>query len=133
MSTIGTSHPTVQVYDSMLSTASSDVKKQVAGLFHTTHPHITLEFINVHKQAGGSDFGLFAIAYVTALTHGISPSKCHFDQQKMRPHLIKCLQQRKMEMFPVMRERRPQPAIKSQESFPVLHVQNAQIFKGPID
>ncbi len=103
ISTIGISHPTVRVYDSILSSASNHVKSQVAGLLHTSYKSITLEFVSVHLQAGGNDCGHFAIAFITAIAFGISPSSCLFYQQAMRPHLIKCFEQGAMEMFPIMR------------------------------
>ena len=121
VSTIGVTHPTVRVYDSMLSSASNHVKSQVAALLHTSCKSITLEFVNIHLQAGGSDCGLFAIAFMTALAFGISPSSCLFDQQAMRPHLIKCFEQGAMEIFPILRLRRPNQ-IKCCETFDVFCV-----------
>jgi len=39
-------------------------------------------------QKGGTDCGLFAIANMTALAHGVDPLLVHFDQSKMRVHFI---------------------------------------------
>ena len=119
-STLGTDHPTVSlcIFDSMLPAASSHVKKQIAGLLHTSYPSILLKYMGVHLQAGGNDCGLFA--FITALALRYSPGQFQFDQQQMHPHLIKCLEQRKMEMFPIKRYRRPkQYRTKSREYVPV--------------
>ena len=48
-------------------------------------------------QSGSYDCGLFAIAFATALAHGCNPGS--YDQQNMRQHLSRCLQNKKMEMF----------------------------------
>ena len=60
ISTIGTSHPDVHVYDSMYPTAGTLVKAQTPVL-HTESPAICLQFMNVQMQAEGYDCGLFAV------------------------------------------------------------------------
>ena len=52
------------------------------------------------KQAGGKDCGLFAIAYATAIAHGVDPSRMELNQATMRNHLSKCLKQEKLTLFP---------------------------------
>ena len=61
---------------------------------------ITINFVDVVKQAGSYDRGLYAIAYVTALAHGNDPATHHYCQEKMRPYLRKCLLDRKLRLFP---------------------------------
>ena len=73
------------------------MKKTTTTFLHTESPVIHLQFMNVQMQAGGYDCGLFAVAFATALALGKSP--CQF-QGKMRNHLWKCFEQRKMEIFP---------------------------------
>ena len=46
LSTIGTKHPIVHVYDSVYPSASATVKAQVAAPLHTTFPSIQLECTN---------------------------------------------------------------------------------------
>jgi len=50
----------------------------------------------VQTQKGGADCGLFAIANMTALAHGIDPLLVHYDQSKMRVHLIACFEKGQM-------------------------------------
>ena len=57
-------------------------------------------------QSGGYDCGLFAIAFATALVYGNQPGHFIFHQEKMRAHLIQCLQQQEMSLFPVKKMRR---------------------------
>ena len=104
IATIGTSHPDVRVYDSMYPSAGTHVKAQIAALLHTTSPEIRLHFMDVQMQAGGSDCGLFAIAFATALALGKQPGQYRFDQTKMRQHLCKCLESRKIKLFPYTKQ-----------------------------
>ena len=51
-------------------------------------------------QGGSYDCGLFAIAFATALAHGMDPVECFFDQRKLRRHLYQCLVAGKLTPFP---------------------------------
>ena len=73
VSTIGTSHPDIHVYDSMYPSVNTCVKTQIAAILHTESPAIRLQFMAVQKQAGGCDCGLFAVAFATALALGNPP------------------------------------------------------------
>lgn len=106
ISTIGTSHPVVHVYDSMYPSASTLVKAQIATILHTVYPTITLQFMDVQMQAGVYDCGLFAVAFLVSLALGKSPGQYHFHQDKMRQHLWRCFQNRKLSMFPYSKLRR---------------------------
>lgn len=54
----------------------------------------------VQNQVGATDCGLFAIAFAVALCFGMNPSKAIFAQEKMRAHLIECLENQKFSNFP---------------------------------
>ena len=75
ISTIGAKHTEVFVYDSLYSTASKELQQQVAALLHTNEKFITLKYVKVSRQKNGSDCGVYAIAFATALCHGKSPAK----------------------------------------------------------
>ena len=120
ISTIGTSHPDVHVYDSMYPSAGTLVKAQTAALLHTESPAIRLKFMSVQMQAGGYDCGLFAVAFAVALAFGNPPGQFHFEQQKMRHHLWKCFENRKINMFPYNKLRRAtELTVKSVEEVPI--------------
>ena len=106
ISTIGTSHPDVHVYDNMYPSAGTLVKAQVAALLQTESPALHLQFMNVQMQAGGYDCGLFAVAFATALAFGEPPGQYHYDQEKMRRHLWNCFCRREMSIFPYSKLRR---------------------------
>ena len=106
ITTIGTKHPEVLVYDSLYATVGDHVKSQIASLLCTQDHAIQLKFVNVVKQAGGFDCRVFAIAYATTLCLGESPGKYSFHQAKMRSHLKQCLENEHFTMFPTIKERR---------------------------
>ena len=118
ISTIGTKHPEVLVYDSMHSIAPDMLQQQIAALLQTKDEAITLKFAKVSMQTNGSDCGVYAIAYATALCLGTSPAKLLFDDSKMRPHLIKCLEDGCFTMFPVRQTSR-KVTIKAAQCIPV--------------
>ena len=61
VSTIGTVHPEVLIYDSMYSTLPMLAKAQIASLLSTQQPTIKVKFMDVQMQSGASDCGVFAI------------------------------------------------------------------------
>jgi hypothetical protein len=52
------------------------------------------------QQKGGTDCGVFAIAFAVLFALGDDVSTVQFDQPRMRQHLVKCFQQEKMIRFP---------------------------------
>ena len=48
----------------------------------------------------GNDCGLHAIANATALALGRDPSKEQYIPSKLREHLMKCLEEKEMRLFP---------------------------------
>ena len=119
ISTIGVRHPEVSVYDSMYPTVSTHAKRQIASLLVTSQKEIKLRHMDVQMQSGGYDCGLFAIAFATALADGEQPGRCLFDQNKMRQHLLKCLQEAAMTPFPLKKNRRNGCRVKSWDTIEV--------------
>ena len=52
------------------------------------------------RQQGGSDCGLFAIAYAVDLAMGTDPATITYDQRAMRRHLMRSLEQGAITQFP---------------------------------
>lgn len=71
--------------------------------------------MNVIKQTGHQDCGLFAIAYLTSVCHGEDPTEIIYLQNEMRAHLIKCFENCKLEPFPVQKKRRHEKILTKQE------------------
>ena len=97
----------------------SHTKKQIATLLHTDSSGIKIHMINTQRQTGGSDCGLFAIAFATAIAIGLQPEDYCFNQTKMREHLIRCLEAGKIEVFPYSRPRRRVNRAKATFSVPI--------------
>ena len=97
---------TVFVYDSLFSCSSSSVRAQVACLLQTKSPSFVLKFVEMHKQDGSNDCGIFSIAYSVALCLGEQPGSFLFDQKMMRRHLLECLHNQHFSMFPIKGKRR---------------------------
>ena len=106
ISTIGTIHPNVHVYDSLYSCAGTCLKTQIACLLASEEPELQLNYMNVMMQSGTSECGVFAIAFATALAYGENPTQYLFDQSEMRSHLTTCLERGQMTMFPFKKLRK---------------------------
>jgi hypothetical protein len=78
---------------STLDNATLDV---IANLFRSS----TVKMLECQKQEGGKDCGLFAIAYATAIGHGVDPTSVKLRQGAMRSHLIKCFEEENLSLFP---------------------------------
>ena len=92
----------VEVYDSMpsYSAHSSALTRQVATVLQTPQAEFELRHVDVQRQVGGSDCGLFAVAFATALCSGIDPFTCSFKQTEMRSHLLTCFESHQLSTFP---------------------------------
>ena len=102
----------ISVYDSMYLSVGSYTKKQIAAIVCSKENTITLSMRNVQLQAGGSDCGVFAIAFATALANNINPCECCFKQDAMRDHLRRCLESGKLTMFPLVKSRMPRKMVR---------------------
>ena len=98
-STIHARDGVVQVYDSVYSTVDDGTRSVINNLFP---PSSSLELIKVQKQIGGKECGLFSCAISTALAFRLDPETLSFNQAAMRPHLIRCIEQKEMSVFPPM-------------------------------
>ena len=105
ISTFGCPPSTIDVYDSMHLRLSTHLKKLVADLMQSPSKEIVIRYRDVQWQSGGSDCGLFALAFATSLCSGIDPVTVTFTQSQMRPHLLLCIEKQSMSMFPYKHQR----------------------------
>ena len=120
ISTIGTAYSVVNIFDSMFSDSSVHSKAQNASLIMTKERAIQLNYIDVQRQCGKADCGLFAIAFATTLCHGLNPGAYIFEQSLMRSHLLQSLQTGCMPMFPIRKYRRSANKLKKVEEIQVI-------------
>ena len=119
VSNVGCQPGHINMYDSLHMKLSKDLKKLIADLLQHPGRTITVTHCNVQWQSGGSDCGVFAIAFATSICAGQDPTMKVFDQKKMRKHLITCLENAKMTPFPERSLKRARALKKSQEEVPV--------------
>ena len=99
---------TISVYDSLChgEDLSSNLKAQIASIYKTDDPSITVLKRSVRQQ-GGSDCGLFAVAFAYDIASGTDPGNVVYVQSGMRRHLKTCFEKGQMLPFP-RRHNKPQ-------------------------
>ena len=86
----------VLVYDSLNDDLDDDTKGIIQNLFSCKN----INMATCQKQVGPHDCGLFSIANATAIVNGIEPTLLTYKQEDMRLHLIQCLKQGMLTVFP---------------------------------
>ena len=99
--TVNSAPANIKVYDSVFSSADRETREVIYNLFQmgSTPPHVNM--MKSQKQAGLMDYGVFSIAYATAIAFNAIPVKQRFHQESKRAHLVSCFQQSKMTLFSV--------------------------------
>jgi len=91
----------VKVYDSM---RTGDVcingKEIITLLVKTSRKYLSLTFPDVQQQQGGSDCGLYALAFSYSLCSGIDPARLSYHQNEFRSHYLRCLENEEITDFP---------------------------------
>lgn len=93
----------VEVYDSKpnFSIGSSALHEQVAKILKTSENSFQLNHVDVQRQRGPDDCGLFTIANATTLCFGKDPNCESYEQSELRGHLAKCFKLQEISMFPM--------------------------------
>jgi hypothetical protein len=81
-------------------------KKQIASICFCTEDEIKVSTADVQTQRGGNDCGLFALEFITSLCENHNPCELNYIQHKLRPHLIKCFESKKISQFPIRQRKR---------------------------
>ena len=69
-------------------------------LSRAQYDHLKMRMMDVMRQKGADDCGLFAIAFAVDLCNGDDPAKVNYKQVEMRKHLVQCLKNGVMLPFP---------------------------------
>ncbi|XP_044179160.1 uncharacterized protein LOC122960771 [Acropora millepora] len=109
LSTISTkpSPGTVKIFDSMYHNANSTSIEHACRMLMYPGEKLTIVNEKVQRQVGGSDCGLFSLAYATDLCHGIDRTNQKYNQGSMRQHYVSCLENGTMSPFPKTEKRVP--------------------------
>ena len=101
VSTLGCAPGHIDIYDPLYTGFTTPtLLNEIARMLHTDCPQMTMCWQVCSKQSGGSDCGLFAVAFATAICYSINPSTLVFSQSGMRNHFIHCIHDKKMTLFP---------------------------------
>jgi len=104
ISTIGCEENSVNYYDSLSTTIASSTKRIIVKLLQPDDS-MTVQIKNVAEQFGGTECGLYALAYCVSLAVGEDPCERVYDQREMRPHLISCIESKNLTTFPISKKR----------------------------
>lgn len=109
LSTISTtpSPGTVKIFDSMYHNANSTSIEHACRMLMYPGEKVTIVNEKVQRQVGGSDCGLFSLAFATDLCHGIDPTNQKYNQGSLRQHYVSCLENSTMSPFPKTEKRVP--------------------------
>ena len=98
----------VNLYDSLYHGISPQTEEQIVSLlFVDNAEHIEVSIPPVVQQTNGTDCGVYAIAFATALCNNLDPTSLKFNRRAIRDHLWQALQCGHLSMFP-FEKRRPQ-------------------------
>ena len=102
------SSPDVEVCDSLphLSMELRSLQSQIVTILNCKEKMFQINHIDVQRQQGESDCGLFAIAHATIICLGGDPHTAYYCQSDLRNHLEQCYKERKMTAFPRLYPRR---------------------------
>lgn len=114
VSTVGCYTPSVvYLYDSLFSgRIAALVQKQIPSIIYDEGTSFKVIVPNVQHQNNSDDCGVYAIAFLVSLLHGLNPSNLTFDRKLIRQHLLKSLESGSFDLFPLSkvpecRDRRP--------------------------
>ena len=79
---------------------------QIATILAVKEKKISIAFPAVQIQRGGSDCGLYALAFATSLCEGENPSRISYIQHELRDHLFDCLESGVISTFPQRRRKK---------------------------
>ena len=119
ISTVGVSAGCIQWLDCMHSSPSDESKKVIAGMMQYHKSELVIQIMNVQRQRGSSDCGVFALALITAICFGLDPVSMFFDQKEMRKHLLKSIVTQEITPFPTLRKQEKRCMIVQSEIVPV--------------
>ena len=102
----------VRVFDSIFLKPTYYVVKQVASVMESRSLKVKMLLEKVQFQKNAVDCGVYAIAYMTDLCHGVDPSSCCYaDSTVLRRHLIQCYAEGRMPTFPSQSSQKRRPSV----------------------
>ena len=88
------------LYDSAYTSIVGNCKHIIAQLLNTDGDSFLVNIMDIGKQVGAADCGLYAIATLTCLAHGKDPCNIVFKREDLRSHLQDILETFQIKEFP---------------------------------
>lgn len=116
MSTIGCKgNNKINLYDSLYHGISPQTEEQIASLlFVDNADHAEVSIPPVVQRTNGTDCGVYAIVFATALCNKLDPTSLKSNRWAIRDHLWQALQCGHLSMFPFDERRSQQQACQNQ-------------------
>ena len=97
----------VKLYDSSLALGvSTSIEMSVSNMLRSPESSISIKLMNSDIHPNTNDCGVYAIAFAVSLALGKEPAYLHFENSKMRSHLLNCLQSGVLTEFPCKPEKK---------------------------
>ena len=100
ISNIGCKDHDVNYYDSLSGSGVSWYLSQQAAAICHEDSELTINTKNVQKQSNTVDCGVYALTFATSLLNGVDPEEQTYSVANLRPHLLQCIQDGYMKVFP---------------------------------
>ena len=109
----------IYLYDSAYTSVVGNGKHVISQLLNTSGDSFSVNIMDVGKQAGATNCGVYAIATLTCLAHGKDPCSIVFKKEDLRSHLQEILLTSQIKEFPSTQRRKRKSRILSTEVFEV--------------
>ncbi len=97
---IGCPLSSIRVCDSLYANLPTQTKEQICALLFSEEPSIEIVYASVQSQKNAVDCGPFSLAFAPSLCVGQHPESLLFNGSCLRPHILKCLEDEKVTLFP---------------------------------
>lgn len=98
---------------------SQSTQLQLGKMYGKGEKTLDVSILDVQQQTNGVDCGVFAIANLTefCISDDIKEQPIQYDIEKMRSHLIKCLEDKKFEEFPKKQKQKKRLSLTRKREF----------------
>ena len=95
------------------TSVNDNTQTVIPALINSKSSHVKMKLINVAKQSGGTECGLYAIAIITCLAYREDPTCVVFDKAMLRPYLVECFEKKCLQLFPISKGRQAKQLLQS--------------------
>nr|XP_047131872.1 uncharacterized protein LOC124810909 isoform X1 [Hydra vulgaris] len=92
------------LFDSLFhGSVSFDTKRQICSILHCDLKYIVIKVLPIQQQTNGVDCGMYAITWARQILEakGVPSTTITFEQNKMRKHLLHCILNSQLDVFPL--------------------------------